>query len=218
MHLTPNCTRFDQKSIDVYTNLKKNLFHLCNDCKDKREEKLHERKKPESSNIQKDLNELKTQRKTFQENIGKSDGLIETVKEELKRMKETQQKRYSTVVGNKTAGQSTTNQSHISAQKLGIKIRSIHECSLKSPGKQKQSDIENVEEVLEFLKIKDKRLAKIHRIGKNEAEKEGSRTVVNEIENETSRDLVIKAAPLLNTYAKNFSLALNSLRKMQKRK
>ena len=62
------------------------------------------------------------------------------------------------------------------------------------------SAIENVEEVLEFLKIKDKRLAEIHRMGKKEAEKEGSRTVVIQMESEISTDLVTKSAHLLKNY------------------
>ena len=160
------------------------------------------RKKPQSSKIAKDLNELKTQIKTFQESIGKSNDLIETVQEELKRMKETQQKSYSTVVGNETARQSTTKQNHITAQKLSIRIRGIQESSLKSPDERMHSDIENDEEVLEFLKIRDKRLAKIHTIGKPEAEKEGSRTVVFQMESEISRDLVIKLAHLWKNYDK----------------
>ena len=96
------------------------------------------------------------------------------MQEQTKRMKETQQKSYSAVDGNKTAGPSTTSQYQVTAQKLGIRIRCIPESSLKSPDEQMHSDNETVQEVLEFQKIKDKRLAKIQRIGKYEAEKEGS--------------------------------------------
>ena len=218
MHLTPKLAGFDQQSIDVLTKLKENLLHICNDCKDNRKEKLFETEKPESSKIEKGLNELKTQMTTFQESIGKPNDLIETVLEELKRMRETKQKSNSTVVGNKTAGLSTTRQYHVTAQKLGIRISGIQESSLKSPDERMHSDIEIVEEILEFLKIKDKRLAKIYRIGKYEAEKEGSRTVVIEMESEISRDLVIKSAHLLKIYNKKYSLALNSHRKMQRKK
>ena len=118
-------------------------------------------------------------------------------------MKEPHQKNYSIVVGNITAGQSTINQYLVTAQKLGIGIRGNQESYLESPDERMHSDIENVEEVQEFFKIKDTRLAKIHRIGKYRAEKEGSRTVVILMEIKISRDLVIKSAHLLKFTTKS---------------
>ena len=80
------------------------------------------------------------------------------------------------------------------------------------------SDILNVEEVLELLKIKDKRLGKIQRIGKHEAGKAGSQTDVIQMENEISRDLVIESAHLLKNYYKKAFISPEFSQEMRKRK
>ena len=81
-------------------------------------------------------------------------------------------------VRNKTAGPSTISLYQVTAKKLDLRIRGIPENRLNFPDERVHFIIETVEEILEFLKIKDKRLAKIYRIGKYDAEKEGSRMVV----------------------------------------
>ena len=78
--------------------------------------------------------------------------------------------------------------------------------SLKKKKLEKQisihAEMAAVEEMLDFLNIEDKKLSKIHRIGRYDSAKTVSRTLLIHLENPISKDLVLKSAYRLKDFNK----------------
>ena len=83
MHMTSKCTVFDKTDIDVLIKLDKNLLHICNDCKDNKDNAIDNK----TSKIDDQLIEIKEQMKMFAQSIEKSNQMIETVKFDLSELK-----------------------------------------------------------------------------------------------------------------------------------
>ena len=81
--MTSKCTGFDKTDIDVLIILDKNLLHICNDCKDKKDNAIDNK----TSKIDDQLIEIKEQIKKFERSIEQSNQMIETVKLDLGEMK-----------------------------------------------------------------------------------------------------------------------------------
>ena len=177
MHMTPDCTGFEQSSIEVLVKLEANLLHICNECS---ENKTHKSilKPAEQSKLEDDLTDLREQMKKFQQIIENSNAMIENVKKDLTELKSTAPKSYAQAVG-KLPGSTIRDVSNANnIPGLGFRIRGIPESRTKTPDERMHSDIESVEQILDFLKIKDKRMSKIHRLGKFDTDKKGARTIL----------------------------------------
>ena len=85
--MTPECTDFDQNSLDVFIKYKANILNVCNQCVNKKEQEPKTDQKNDLTKIDTQLVEIKDQMKTLTENITKSNALIETVKLELNEVK-----------------------------------------------------------------------------------------------------------------------------------
>ena len=83
MQMTSKCTGFDKTDINVLIKLDKNLLHICNDCKDNKDNAIDIK----TSNIDDQLIEIKKQMKMFAQSIEKSNQMIETVILDLSELK-----------------------------------------------------------------------------------------------------------------------------------
>ena len=92
MHMTSKCTSFDKTDIDVLIKLDKNLLHICNDCKENKDNAIDNK----NSKIDDQLIVIKEQMKMFAQSIEKSNQMIETSKLNLSELKKP--KRYSSLL------------------------------------------------------------------------------------------------------------------------
>ena len=83
---------------------------------------------------------------------------------------------------------------------LGIRIRGVPENTTGTPDERFQADIKAVEKILVFLNIDDKKLSQIQRIGRNDPDRTTPRTLIVNMENMLSKELVMKSAFRLKDY------------------
>ena len=69
-----------------------------------------------------------------------------------------------------------------------------------SPGNRMHRDLENVDNLLKFLSIPDRKLSKATRLGKYDPDKGATRGLLIHTENQISRDLMLKLAYKLKTF------------------
>ena len=75
---------------------------------------------------------------------------------------------------------------------MGIPVRGIPENGSKSPDERFNGNMNAIEEILCYLKVEDKRLSKVTRLGKYNPEK-GPRTILINLESRISKKLVLKS-------------------------
>ena len=195
MHLTSKCTGFDKTDIDVLIKLDKNLLHICNDRKDNKDNAIDNK----TFKIDDQLIEIKEKMKLFAQSIEKSNQMIETAKLDLGDLKKP--KSYNKSLGNVTKGVTKIAfHSTKSNDGLDIRVRGVPELTSKSADEQIHADMAAVEEMLDFLKIDDKKLSKIHRIGRYDSTKTVPRTLLIQLENPICKDLVLKTAYRLKDF------------------
>ena len=85
---------------------------------------------------------------------------------------------------------------------LGIRVRGVPELTSKSADERIHAEMAAVEEMLDFLNIKDKKLSKCHRIGRKDSTKTVPRTLLIHLENPVSKDLALKSAYRLKDFNK----------------
>ena len=83
---------------------------------------------------------------------------------------------------------------------MGIRVRGIPENESKSPDERLHADMNTIEDILCYLKVEDKRLCKVTRIGNYNPEKR-PKTILLNLGSPISKELVLKSAFRL----KNFS-------------
>ena len=195
--MTSKCTGFDKTGIDVLIKLDKNLLHICNDCKDNKNNAIDNK----TSKIDDKLIEIKEQMKMFAQSIKKSNQMIDTVKLDLSELKKP--KSYAQSLANVTKGVTKASfHSTKSNDGLGIRVRGVPELTSKSADERIHAEMAAVEEMLDFLNIEDKKLSKIHRIGRYDSTKTVPRTLLIHLENPISKDLVLKSAYRLKVFNK----------------
>ena len=87
-----------------------------------------------------------------------------------------------------------------SSRNLGVRIRGVPENTTGTPDERFQAEIKALEKILVFLNIDDKKLSKIQRIGRNDPDRTTPRTLIVNMENMLSKELVIKSAFRLKDY------------------
>ena len=85
---------------------------------------------------------------------------------------------------------------------LGIHVRGVLELTSKSANDLIHAELAAAEEMLDFLNIEDKKLSKIHRIGRYDSTKTVPRTLLIHLKNPISKDLVLKSAYRLQDFNK----------------
>ena len=83
---------------------------------------------------------------------------------------------------------------------LGVYIRDIPESSSRSADDRLHADLAEVEKLLEYLNVEYKKLTKAQRLGKYDASKQQSRTLLINTENPISRNLILRMAHKLKDY------------------
>ena len=83
---------------------------------------------------------------------------------------------------------------------LGVYIRDIPESSSSSADDRLHADLAEVEKLLEHPNVEYKKLTKAQRLGKYDASKQQSRTLLINTENPISRDLILRTAHKLKDY------------------
>ena len=83
---------------------------------------------------------------------------------------------------------------------LGVYIRDIPESSSSSADDRLHADLAEVEKLLEHLNVEYKKLTKAQRLGKYDASKQQSRTLLINTENPISRNLILRTAHKLKDY------------------
>ena len=159
-------------------------------CKQKRARPKNSPKN-DLTKIDTQLVEIKDQMKTLTENITTSNALIETVKLELNEVKKTKPQNFTASLGAvKMCKKIDTLPPVRSLSNLGVRIRGVPENTTGTPDEQFQADIKAVEKILVFLKIDDKKLSKIQRIGRNDPDRTTPRTLIVIMENMLSKELL----------------------------
>ena len=92
-----------------------------------------------------------------------------------------------------------------SSRNLGVRIRGVPENTMGTPDERFQADIKAVEKILVFLNIDGKKLSKIQRIGRKDPDRTTPRTLIVNMENMLSKELVMKYAFRLKDYDLYFS-------------
>ena len=197
VHMTSKCTGFNKTDINVLIKLDKNLLRICNDCKDNKDNAIDIK----TSNIDDQIIEIKKQMKMFAQSIDKSSQMIETVKLDLSELKKPKSYAHSlenvTKAATKTAFHSTK-----LIEDLGICVRGVPELKSKSADERIHAEMAAAEEMLDFLNIEDKKLSKIHRIGRYDSTKTAPRTLLIHLEIPINEDLVLKSAYRLKYFNK----------------
>ena len=176
--MTPKCTAFDQKSLDVFIKCKANILNVCNQCVNKKEQDPETDQKNGLTKIDTQLVEIKDQMKTLTVNIVKSNALIETVKLELNEVKKTKPQNFAASHGAVKMGKKIDTPPPVrSSSNLGVRIRGVPESTTGTPDERFQADIKAVEKILVLFKIDDKKLSKIQRIGRNYPDRTTPRTL-----------------------------------------
>ena len=197
MLMTSKCTGFDKTDIDVLIKLDINLLHFCNDCKDNKDNAIDNK----TSKIDDQLIENKEQMKMLAQSIEKSNQMIENKKIDLSELRKSRS--YAHSLGNVTKSVTKTAfHSTKSNDGLGIRVRGVPELTSKSADGRLHAEMAAVEEMLVFLNIEDKKLSKIHRIGRYDSTKTVARTLLIHLENPISKDLVLKSAYCLMDFNK----------------
>ena len=156
--MTPECTDFDQNSLDVFIKCKANILNACNQCVNKKEQDPKTDQKNDLTKIDIQLVEIKDQLKKLTENITKSNALIETVKLELNEVKKTKPQNFASSLGAvKMSKKIDTPPPVRSSSNLGVRMRGVPENTTGTSDEQFQADIKAIEKIIVFLNIDDKK-------------------------------------------------------------
>ena len=155
--MTPDCTDFDQNSLDIFIKCKANILNVCNQCVNKKEQDPKTDQKNDSTKIYTQIVEIKDQMKTLTENITKSNALIETVKLELNEVKKTKPQNFAASLDAVKMGKKIDTPPPVrTSSNLGVRIRGVPENTTETPDERFQADIKAVEKRLMFLNIDEK--------------------------------------------------------------
>ena len=124
------------------------------------------------------LDDLSLKVETLNKQFQKSNELFNSIKAELSELKITPQS-YAASLG--TIAKGKVFYQDINDNGMGIRVRGIPENESKSPDERLHADMNAIEEILCYLKVADKRLCKVTRIGKYNPEK-GPRTILLNLE------------------------------------
>ena len=147
------------------------------------------------------LIEIKEQMK-FAKSIEKSNQMKETVKFDLSGELKKNQKLRPHPWKCKKGVVKTAFRSTKSNDGLDIRVRGVPELTSKSADERIHIETAAVEEMLDFINNEDKKLSKIHRIGKYDSTKAVPRTLLIHLENPITKDLVLKSAYRLKDFNK----------------
>ena len=136
------------------------------------------------------LDDLNLKVETLNMQIEKSNEFINSIKAELSELKIRPQS-YAASLGTIAKGKVFYPSANDNG--MGIRVRGIQENESKSPDERLHADMNSIEEILCYLKVEDKRLCKVTRIGKYNPEK-GPRTILINLESPISKELVLKSA------------------------
>ena len=156
--MTPECTDFDQNSLDVFIKCKANILNACNQCVNKKEQDPKTDQKNDLTKIDIQLVEIKDQLKKLTENITKSNALIETVKLELNEVKKTKPQNFASSLGAVKMGKKIDTPPPVrSSSNLGVRMRGVPENTTGTSDERFQADIKAIEKIIVFLNIDDKK-------------------------------------------------------------
>ena len=86
---------------------------------------------------------------------------------------------------------------------LGIKIRGNNESKSKEAADRMQEDLCQVEQILDHLRIEDRKIAKLVRPGNYYSENKRERVILAQTASKISRDLILKSVSRLKDYKYN---------------